>query len=263
MPDPILDAEGKPVVVAADESKPVVKDEGKPPVDAGTVKDDQLSTSLDVQEVLEEYDLDSPADLKDFVSELNKKAGKIGDRDLETLVENSKILEKYQADWARMEEEKLRESETPEDTITRLEKEKRDMITDTTKKANQEKSQRAAETALGDFGDTVAKVIASAQEVPKEYRDFASQFMGVDNAMNEVDITDKAAVRRVAKANVKLIQKFEQKVIKRYLDGKVAIPKVTSTETVSNAPGGEDAANPKTLKEAKKIMMEGIKGFAR
>lgn len=79
--------------------------------------------------------------------------------------------------------------------------------------------------------------------------------MGVDNPINEVDITDKAAVRRLTKAGTKEINAFAQVIIKDYLDGKIKIPKVTPIVP----DGGDDAAKakePKNLKEAKAIMMK-------
>lgn len=245
-------------------------DKAKAKGDAGTdgdgkgVKDDQLSAGkLDVEEILDEYGLDSAEDLKGFIAHLADMEGKIGDNDLDTLIENTKTLQKYQANWQQQEEEKLKEKETPEETIARLEQEKTSALNKNKTQADKRKASKAAEAALGEFNDTIDSVIKGNKEVPKEYRGLIKEFMGVDNPINEVDITDKAAVRRLTKAGIKKIQVFEQGVIKRYLDGKVKIPKVTETETGAGSTASTDAANPKNLKEAKAIMMQSARAYNR
>jgi hypothetical protein len=230
------------------------------------VKDDQLSGAgsgqLDVEEILDEYGLDSADDLKEFIANLSAMQGKIGEHDLDALIENTKTLQKYQANWQQQDEEKRRETETPEQTIARLEKENKNLQTKNVSNANRQKAAKAAETALSDFGDTVETVISSAKALPKEYAPFVAEFMGVDNPINEVDITDKAAVRRLTKAGINKINKFEQAVIKRYRAGKIKIPKVTSTEPTPGSTGSKDAANPKNLKEAKSLLMQSLAGIS-
>ncbi len=232
--------------------------------DGKGVKDDQLSTGkLDVEEILDEYGLDSAEDLKGFIAHLADMEGKIGDNDLDALIENTKTLQKYQANWQQQEEEKQREKETPEETIARLEKEKTQALDKNKTQADKQKKSRAAKIAIDEFNDTITSVIEGNKEVPKEYRGIINEFMGVKNPINEVDITDKAAVRRLTKAGIKKIQVFEQGVIKRYLDGKVKIPKVTSTETTPGSTGSTDAVNPKNLKEAKAIMMKSARAYSK
>jgi len=227
--------------------------------------DDKLSggNKLDIEELLDEYGLDSPDELKEFVSGLAEMRGKIGDTDLDTLLENTKTLQQYQENWKAQEEEKRRESETPEQTIARLEKEKKDLQKQNMTQAQRQQAAKAAERALSEFNDTIETVIAGAESLPKEYQNFARKFMGVNNPMNEVDITDRAAVRRVGKANLKEFAKFEQAVIKNYLAGKTKIPKVTTTEPAPGSTGDSARANPKNLKEAKRIMMESVGAFVK
>lgn len=228
--------------------------------DTGSVKDDQLSSEFDVEEVMDEYGLDSPEDLKQFIADLSDMRGKIGENDLDTLIENTKTLQKYQAQWQEQEEARRREKETPEETIARLEKEKKDLISKTNKDRDRQKAAKAAEHAYDEFTDTVTSVISSAKELPKEYRPFLSKFMGVDNPINEVDITDKAKVRRLTKDGVKDLLKFEQEVIKRYRAGKTEIPKVTETEPDAGKAINPDTDNPKNLKEAKTLLLKRLAG---
>ena len=227
--------------------------------------DDKLSGGkLDVEEILDEYGLDSPEELKEFLASLNEMKGKIGDNDLDTLLENTKTLNQYQENWKAREEEKRRESETPEQTIARLEKEKKELQTKHITQAERIKKSREAEAILDGFYDTVNSTIRSNKSLPKEYRPFATKYLGIDNPINAVDISDKAAVRRIAKTSVeKDMADFEQTVIKRYLAGKVKVPNVTPTEPTPGATSETDARNPKTLSEAKKIMMQSVGAFVK
>jgi hypothetical protein len=233
--------------------------------DAGTgdgdLKDDQLSTKIDVEEILDEFGLDSPADLKEFMGTLNEMRGKIGDHDLDTLLENTKKLNQYQAEWQRQSEEKQKEKETPEETIARLEKEKNQALKQNKTQADKRKAAKSAEAALDDFTDTVNTVIDGAKDLPKAYRPMLRKFMGIDNPINEVDITDKAALRRLTKSGIKEMTAFAQQVIKDYRAGKTKIPNVDPI-----VPAGDTDAKgkePKNLKEAKAIMMQSARAFAQ
>ena len=83
-----------------------------------------------------------------------------------------------------------------------------------------------------------------------------SEFLGVDNEIHEIDIKDKAAIKRVTKAATKKIMDFEQSVIKRYLAGKAEVPKITKT---TDPPSDKPVKI--TPKNAKAIAVERLKGF--
>jgi hypothetical protein len=235
--------------------------------DDDTKTDDDLDTGDDdagssgkeyVKEILDEFDLDSPEELKDFVKDLASLKGKIGENDLDKLIENSETLEKFQAHWAKEEQTKLKDSETPEQTIERLEKERDEIQGKRKTDSDNRKAKVAAERALDDFNDTVTGVIKSDKTVPDEYRKFFGKFMGVDNPVNDVNIDDKAAVRRLTKASVKDLMDFEQAVIKRYKSGKAKIPVVTKTET--DAGSDTDGKKIKSLADARRVFRERILG---
>jgi len=211
-----------------------------------------------VEEILEEFDLDSPEELKTFVKDLAGLKGQIGDRDLAKLVENSETLEKFQAHWAKEEQEKLKESETPEETIERLEREKDEIQGKRKGDSDRRKAKEAAERALDDFNDTVTGVIKADKTIPEEYRKFFGKFMGVGNPVNDVNIDDKAAVRRLTKESAKDLRSFEQAVIKRYKDGKVKIPVISKTEgDAAPDTGGKKIKN---LAEARTAFRDAILG---
>lgn len=243
----VLTDEAKP-----DESKEEKK-EGKQdakPDETKTAKEDKF-----IAEVLDEYGLDSPEDLKDFISNLSSLKEELGDYSLEELKENAQLMEKYQKYWAAEESKKKEEDETPEETIARLKKEKESIAK--TLKREKEEQEKASESVklLNSFNKTVKQAIEKDERLPAEYRPFAAEFLGVDNPINDIDLGDKAGVKRITKSGVKKLMDFEQVIIKRYLKGKTDTPKMSSSaETPPTEP-----KKIKNLKEARGLAIEKLK----
>lgn len=236
------DAEGKPDTDGADS-------EGKPAVRGA--KDAQF-----MEDLLDEYGLENAEDLKDFISNLSDVAEKLQGEDIDDLLDNKALMVRYQQQWAAKEAATLEEKETPEETIARLKKEKQEMAQDAARQRSKQAQAEEAQRLLGSFNNTVHKTIRSIKEVPKEYRNFLSLFMGVDNPINDVDLADRGKVIGLTKKSAKMLMDFEQAVIKRYLAGKAKVPAVTTTQdsTTDDKPG-----EIKNLRDARKTLMERIK----
>jgi len=190
-----------------------------------------------VQSVLDEYEIDSPEQLNEFLKNLSGLKDQLGNSDLEELKENSDLLKKYQKHWAKEELAKQEDGETPEETIARLKKENRRI--DKEMRSDRAEQDRANEASrdLKTFNSTVISSIEANKDVPVEYRKFLGEFLGVGNEINEVDLNDKAGVKRISKAGAKKLNEFAQLVIKQYLKGKTETPKIsTATETPSDKP---------------------------
>ena len=204
--------------------------------DKGALSDAEKNLQA-IQNVLNDHDLDSPEQLKDLLERVADRDSKLGDNDLEELIENSELLKTYQKQWEKQEDRKREDDETPEETISRLKKEKKEIAK--AAKADEDRRNEADDSkrALKTFNSTVKSAVESNKDVPKEYRPFLNEFMGVDNPINEVDLTDKAAIKKISKDAAKKLIDFEQVIIKRYRDGKAKIPKISSSaETSSDAP---------------------------
>jgi len=214
---------------------------------------------INVDSILDEYGLESPEELKEWLANHRELKGRIGDHDFDEIVEGYETLQKYQRDWAKQEYDKLKENETPEETIARLEKEKADL--EKTRKAERDriKNAESAKMAIDSFNKTVNSVIEASKDVPKEWRPFVAEFMGVDNPINEVDIEDRAAVRKAAKSGVDKMVRFARLIIDGYAKGKHDIPRVTETETPATPTAKPKQA--KNLNEARKILHESLAGI--
>lgn len=236
------DAEGKPDTDGADS-------EGKPAVRGA--KDAQF-----MEDLLDEYGLENAEDLKDFISNLSDVAEKLQGEDIDDLLDNKALMVRYQQQWAAKEAATLEEKETPEETIARLKKEKQEMAQDAARQRSKQAQAEEAQRLLGSFNNTVHKTIRSIKEVPKEYRNFLSLFMGVDNPINDVDLADRGKVIDLTKKSAKMLMDLEQAVIKRYLAGKAKVPAMTTTQdsTTDDKPG-----EIKNLRDARKTLMERIK----
>jgi hypothetical protein len=236
-----------------DKAKDVKKDDDK-----GALPDVGKKTAEKthaVQSVLDEYDIDSPEQLGEFLKNLSGLKDQLGDVDLEELKENSALLKKYQKHWAKEEADKREDGETPEETISRLKKENAVIEGELFDDRQMHEDAADAKNQLKVFGSTVKATIEADKAVPAEYRPFLGEFLGVNNEINEVSLDDKAGVKKIAKASAKKLLDFEQLVIKRYLKGKTETPKIsTSTETPSEGP-----VKFKTMKQAKAAMVDRLK----
>ena len=211
-----------------------------------------------VQSVLDEYDIDSPEQLGEFLKNLSGLKDQLGKNNLEELKENSALLKKYQKHWAKDEAAKKEDGETPEETIDRLKKDNRRI--DKELRDDREKQDKAIESDrdLKTFNSTVTSSVEANKDLPAEYRPFLKEFLGVENEINEVDLNDKAGVKRIAKAGAKKLLEYNQLVIKQYLKGKVETPIISSAaETASDKPVKI------TRKNAKAIAIERIKAFVK
>lgn len=214
------------------------------------------SGKVNVEDILEEFGLESPEELKDWLANFKDLKGQIGDADFEEILESHETLKTYQKQWAADERAKLKDKETPEETIARLEKEKEELESKRSHDREQAQAAKAAKAAIEGFSKTVTTAIEADADVPKSWRPFVSEFMGVDNPINEVDIEDRAAVRKLTKAGIKKMVGFANLVIKEYRDGKVKIPSVASSQVVSTEITKDKA--PKNLRESRRLMHESL-----
>lgn len=243
-----LDADGKPVIDADKTDKVEKTEDGAGKV---TNKQEELMQSL-----LLEYDLETPEQLGEFIKGLNKLKTKVGDADIDDLIDNKALMTKYKRYWAAQEASKKKEGETPEETIIRLEKEAadRDKVDEQAKSDDQDLKE--AKKAVESFNATVYKTIKGIENIPEEYRDFLGLFMGADNPINEIDLKDRGKIIDLTKKGAKQLLDFEQVIIKRYMKGKTEVPVVTTTTDTNTEPGEKPI---KSLSEARKRMANIVK----
>jgi len=233
----------------------VIGDSGKADPDSGKSPDTEaaLEAKGKLDDLLEVHGYDSLEDLTEAIQNSKSVMSKIGDKDMEEILEKANTLDKYNEYWAAEELKKKDENIDDSDRIARLEKELDSFKSGKEKEESDRKTQQEAEKVIEDYRTEITSFIGKQEEIPEEYRSFTIEFLGVNNPFNEVDITNKVAVRKMAKDSVKKIQDFEQVIIKRYLEGKVKVPDITKIEGAAPETGKVDVKN---LKQARTSMAE-------
>ena len=208
--------------------------------------------------LLEDYGFDSLEDLQEGLKSSVDLKSKIGEKDLDQILKDSNTLERYEEYWSSQKEKEKRSDEEPDDTIGRLEKEIKDLKIS---KADEDKSNRQMEDsvkAIESF-DSEVTALMDKKEIPENQREILFEFLGVSNPANEIDITNKVAIRKMAKDGIKKFDEFVSSIQKQsvedYRAGKLKIPDISSTETEAPEIGKTEI---KTLKDARKGLLENL-----
>jgi hypothetical protein len=194
--------------------------------------------------------LEDVADLVDLIESGKAIKGKQIDIDtIDELMQKAATLDQYNAYWKSEEERRKRETEDPAETLTRLDRENAEL-----KKQIASRNQAVeGERALKNYASTVNELImAVVPDVPKEDLPFIAEYFGVGHPFADIDITDKAAIRKMVVAGSKKLENYVQQRIKRYVDGKDSTPTIpTSGEAPVSKPQGI-----RSLKDARRALAE-------
>jgi hypothetical protein len=205
-----------------------------------------------LQALLKANDLDDPDDLADLVSRGKAVKGKITDLDqIDDILLKAQKLEKYEAYWKDQEERKRRGQEDPDQTIARLDAELRRKNLSDQQKESQRQQADNAKKAIQTFERDVTDLVKELG-VEKEQRGFVLELFGVGNPANDIDITDKKAIKKLIADGMKKKEAYDQAVISAYLKTKGEIPKVASGAGASM----ETAPQKRTLKDMRNEFRE-------
>lgn len=234
-----------------DGKKPDSSTEGEPWHKDPRFKQD-LGLLKTAKSLMEKNNLESVEDLVDLIESGKKIKGKQVDLErIDEITAKAAKLDKYEAYWAEQEKKRQREEEDPRERAERLEKqleakERQEQIREAQRRET-EKAQAAVNAYERDVSGQIKDM-----EIPKEQQGFVLKFFGVGNECNDIDITDRKAVKRLIDKGIKEKEAYDQAVIKAYLEGKSNVPPVSSTGS-STAPEEKQI---KTLKDARKAMFD-------
>jgi signal recognition particle GTPase len=186
-----------------------------------------------VKSLIEKNDLESVDELIELAESGKKVKGKDVDLDrLDEIAAKAKKLEKYEAYWKEQEERKLRSTEIPEETIARLEDQLRKKEALERRKEEEYRQKESAKSALRNYDREVQSLIKE-MEIPKEQQAFVVEFFGVGNPFNDIDITDRRAIKKLVLDGMKKKEAYDQAVIQSYIKSKDMTPKVTPTSAAA------------------------------
>jgi len=201
--------------------------------------------------LMEANQLESFDDLRDLLEEGKKVRGKGVDLSrIDEIVAKANQLDQYEAFWKEDAERKKRSGEMPDETVKRLETELRKREAKEKQDAAAKKAQDTAQQALSTYESEVKTLIKST-EIPDKQIDFVQKFFGIGNPCNDIDITDRKAVRKMYTDLTKSITDFKQTVIAEYLETKKGIPPVSPTTTST-----DEVKVTKNLKDARRQARE-------
>lgn len=190
-------------------------------------------------------------DMSELIADLqagNSLAELLGTKDagyVQELTDKATKWEKAEEYWAEQEALKLREGETKEETIERLEKSLR-----SERDARQEdrhgfEEMRATEEKLRAFNGDMSYMVEKS-ELGDTAKNILKLHLGVDNPMDDVDIGDRKSVRETAHTMIQQFADFikaeRQAAVDEYVKGRSSI-----TPTPKPGSGNIPAVNDKRI----------------
>jgi hypothetical protein len=191
-----------------------------------------------LQKLLKANNLEDADDLVELVESGSKVKGKVRDiNDLEQIIKDAEEIRSYRPYWQAQKENAERErraNQDPEERererAIRAEQELHVLKNDKARREFERKQADATKAAISGY-DNEVKSLIKEMDMPKDQTGFILEFMGVGNPANDIDITDKKAIKRLVADAAKKKDDYDQAVIKAYLAGKGQTPKVGSAGT--------------------------------
>jgi len=195
------------------------------------------------ESILEKHGIDAE-DLDALLESGSSAADILGARDAKTLTstltqlkKDAEYLKEVKAYWAEQEAQKQKDELTPEQRADMSEKQLADYKKEQAVKEKAKAEEASIKQALNSYTELVEKAIESSGFEGEEAQ-IAKLFLGVDNPFNEVDISDKKAVKEMAKVNSAKLKTFldgvRQKAVDEYAKGKSKIVPISKAETKAN-----------------------------
>jgi len=266
---PLLNERGEVGDKGEEESDPPPDESNSPPDDKGVVTDsptDNVPWDKDprwkafrekekgIDEFMKANDFESIEQVIEHVNEGKSLKGKLSGKNLDDLLAKAETLESYQEYWAKQEEEKKRLDELPDDTIKRLEDKLKEEKRRNDDVDRRQKEAVEAQKAVKAYEKEVSSILK--EKVTSDEAKFIKEHFGIGNPLNDLDINDMKAVNKMVEDGLKKKEAYDQAVIKKYLDGKTAIPNIPSGDT--SVPPATEVKN---MKEARKIFGEQMKNL--
>lgn len=212
-----------------------------------------------LQKILKDNELDDPDDLEDLVKSGKTVKGKLADLNrIDEIIAKATKLDSYEAYWADQKRKHERENTDPEERATRAERELEFERGTRQREIAQKRQMDETKKAIANYEKDVQELIKEAS-VPKEHQSFIQELFGVGNPSNDVDITDKKAIKKLVADGLKKKEAYDQSVIAAYLKDKKGIVK-----TGQGAESVGDDGKPKkiTLKDRRNMFIERMQGIS-
>ena len=214
-----------------------------------------------VKSLVEANGLEDVSELTDLVESGKKVHGKQVDLDkLDEILAKASKLDQYQKHWETQEELRKRGMETPEQTIARLQAERESERSERSRREQIETEAANAKKAVMFYESEIKNQLDDLEGLSADEKGFLSYTLGVGNECNDINITDKRAIKRILNDSVKkynnLVKSIKEQAIKEYREGKASIPSVPSTDGSAVATKTEPPKGLKGMRNAFAEMMK-------
>jgi len=244
---------GTPDTKEASESDSSTDDKGEGEADEGTGEDDKTlpfdqnpkwkaarAAEKRLDDILSKHGLEDTEDLESALATGMSLKELIGATDAKQLLKDSQELRQIKEYWARQEAEKLASEETPEQTTERLKRENAALRQHYETKEADRRAIDESNQLLVDYSNTVDELVSQAEGLTDVEKDIVAVMLGVDNPMDDVDISDKRAVKSTVNMGVSAFKEFvanvKQQAIDDYVAGKSDITTVAKGDGSTAAP---------------------------
>lgn len=223
-----------------------------------------------LNQLIDEQGYDSIDDLVRAAEEHKSLKGLIGDRDPEQVVSDFEEFQRVKKFWAEQDAAKQEADESPEETISRLKKEKQELIDGKQQEEDDRKAVEEDRIALETFDSSLQTRVNSLADRTDTEKSLLLEIFGVDNEMASVNIKDPTAINRAWDACLTRFDQYlsdvRQEAIDKYVAGKSDItpigksegPTKTDSVTTSDESAGmaEDETAEQFGKRAKSTLFE-------
>ena len=216
------------------------------------------ATEKKVNEIMETHDYTNLDDMLNDLAASKQLQDEVGTSDIKTLLEAGDAaqteLAKIKAYWA--EQDMLRKKdEDPDEYTALLEKELREIKTSSQKEAESRREQESSNKYLTRYNNEVDSFIEKSDRSEAE-KEFLTAALKYDSFLNDTDINSKASVKATISKLNSMMDQMTQSIIERYRDGKIKMPKISSTDTTPTSIKEKPASS---FDEAKAQVLELLK----
>jgi len=193
-----------------------------------------LAALKTVKALMEANSLDDPDELKELVESGAKIKGKKVDlNNIDEIIARAEENKRHHEYWAREKEMQREVTESPEQTIARLKREKEEVTYKVTAREQAERAASEAKQSVDFYEGEVKNSLDLIDDLKQAEKEYIAWSLGVANECNEIAITDKKAIKKLLNSGVSKFKKLEesikQEAVKEYLAGKLSVPNVPAS----------------------------------
>lgn len=209
-----------------------------------------------VSEIMETHGYDDLDTMLDAAATSKKLQDELGVEDIRSLVEAGQAaqdkLYKIESYWAEQDMKKKKD-EDPDAYVELLEKKVKDAETSSKEEAELRRKQDSFDKDMSFYNRSVESYIENKDNVTAKEKEFLKVILAYDSFLSDTKIDSKSSIKDTLNKLDSMMSDLRQSIIESYRDGKIEMPKISSTEAT---PTTIKEKTPSSFADAKKQMLE-------